>query len=198
VGAGIGPLEGHRVARPGDNRAANGGRATSADRIVSIPTLRHDVAVLDPLLPLANIKSLAALVDASLAGRRFTMLVLLAFAAIAVALSVIGVYGVLAYLVGRRRREIGLRLAVGASPADIVWLFVREGAALTLVGLGTGLAGALAAGRWISALLFGVTPADPLTFVTVVCALAGAAVCAIYVPARRAAGVDPSDALRAE
>jgi ABC-type antimicrobial peptide transport system permease subunit len=77
-------------------------------------------------------------------------------------------------------------------------LFVREGAALTLVGLGVGLAGALAAGRWISALLFGVTPADPVTLVTVVCALAGAAVCAIYVPARRAAGVDPSDALRAE
>jgi putative ABC transport system permease protein len=171
---------------------------TSADRIVSIPTLRHDVAGLDPLLPLANIKSLAALVDASLAGRRFTMLVLLAFAAIAVALSVIGVYGVLAYLVGQRRREIGLRLAVGASPADVVWLFVREGAALTLVGLGAGLAGALAAGRWISALLFGVTPTDPVTLVTVVCALAGAAVCAIYVPARRAAGVDPSDALRAE
>jgi putative ABC transport system permease protein len=171
---------------------------TSADRTVSIPTLRHDVAGLDPLLPLANIKSLAALVDASLAGRRFTMLVLLAFAAIAVALSVIGVYGVLAYLVGQRRREIGLRLAVGASPADVVWLFVREGAALTLVGLGVGLSGALAAGRWISALLFGVTPADPVTLATVVCALAGAAVCAIYVPARRAAGVDPSDALRAE
>jgi putative ABC transport system permease protein len=171
---------------------------TSADRIASIPTLRHDVAGLDPLLPLANIKSLAALVDASLAGRRFTMLVLLAFAAIAVALSVIGVYGVLAYLVGQRRREIGLRLAIGALPSDVVWLVVREGAALTLVGLGAGLAGALAAGRWISALLFGVTPADPATLATVVCALAGAAACATYVPARRAAGVDPSDALRAE
>jgi len=171
---------------------------TSADRIASIPALRHDVAGLDPLLPLAHIKSLAALVDASLAERRFTMLVLLTFAAIAVALSVIGVYGVLAYLVGQRRREIGLRLAVGASPADVVWLFVREGAALTLVGLGAGLAGALAAGRWISALLFGVTPADPVTLAIVVCTLAGAAACATYVPARRAAGVDPSDALRAE
>ena len=171
---------------------------TSADRIASIPTLRHDVAGLDPLLPLANIKRLAALVDASLAERRFTMLVLLTFAAIAVALSVIGVYGVLAYLVAQRRREIGLRLAIGASPADVVWLFVREGAALTLVGLGAGLAGALAAGRWISALLFGVTPADPVTLAIVVCALAGAAACATYVPARRAAGVDPSEALRAE
>jgi putative ABC transport system permease protein len=171
---------------------------TSADRLTSIPALRHDVAGLDPLLPLANIKSLAALVDASLAERRFTMLVLLTLAAIAVALSVIGVYGVLAYLVGQRRREIGLRLAVGASPADVVWLFVREGAALTLAGLGAGLAGALAAGRWISALLFGVTPADPATLAIVVCALAGAAACATYLPARRAAGVDPSEALRAE
>ena len=171
---------------------------TLVDRVASIPALRHDVAGLDPLLPLAHIKGLAALVDASLAERRFTMLVLLAFAAIAVTLSVIGVYGVLAYLVAQRRREIGVRLAIGASPAAVVWLFVREGAALTVVGLGAGLAGALAAGRWISALLFGVTPADPMTFAIVVCALAGAAACATYVPARRAAGVDPSEVLKAE
>jgi putative ABC transport system permease protein len=171
---------------------------TSADRTPSISTLRHVVAGLDPLLPLANITSLAALVDASLVERRFTMLVLLTFAGIAVALSVIGVYGVLAYLVGQRRREIGLRLAIGASPGGVVWLFVREGLALTLVGLGAGLAGALAAGRWISALLFGVTPADPVTLAIVACALAGAAALATYVPARKAADVDPTDALRAE
>jgi putative ABC transport system permease protein len=171
---------------------------TSGDRMASIATLRHDVAGLDPLLPLANVEKLADLVDASLAGRRFTTLLLLAFAAAAVALAVMGVYGVLTYLVGQRTREIGLRLALGASPSGVVWLFVREGAALTLVGLGAGLAGALAAGRWISALLFGVTPADPVTLAIVVCALAGAAACATYVPARRAAGVDPSDALRAE
>jgi cell division protein FtsX len=105
------------------------------------------VAALDPLLPLANIERLVALVDASLAGRRFTMLVLLTFAAIAVAISVIGVYGVLAYLVVQRKKEIGLRLAIGASPSDVIWLFMRKGAALTLVGLGAGLAGALAVAR---------------------------------------------------
>ena len=165
---------------------------SAGDRTASIPAMRRDVAGLDPLLPIAHLERLATLVDASLAGRRFTMLVLLSFAAIAVALSVIGVYGVLSYMVGQRRREIGLRLAIGASPSDVIWLFVREGAALTLVGLMVGLAGALAAGRWISSLLFGVTPADPATLAIVVCALAGAAACATYVPARRAAGIDPS------
>jgi ABC-type antimicrobial peptide transport system permease subunit len=160
--------------------------------------VRRDVAALDSRLPLAIVESLATLVDASLAGRRFTMLVLLAFAAIAVALSVVGVYGVLAYLVGQRKREIGLRLAIGASPSQVMWLFVREGAALTLAGLVVGLAGALAAGRWVSSLLFSVTPADPATLAIVIGALASAAACATYVPARRAARVDPSDALRAE
>ena len=171
---------------------------SAGDRIASIPVMRRDVAGLDPLLPLAHMERLDTLVDASLAGRRFTMLVLLSFAAIAVALSVIGVYGVLAYMVGQRRREIGLRLAIGASPSDVVWMFVREGAALTMVGLMVGLAGALAAGRWISSLLFSVTPADPATLAIVICALAGAAACATYLPARRAAGIDPSDALKAD
>jgi putative ABC transport system permease protein len=171
---------------------------TAGDRIASIPVLRRDVAGLDPLLPLANMERLETLVDASLAGRRFTMLVLLSFAAIAVVLSIIGVYGVLAYMVGQRRREIGVRLAIGASPSNVVWLFVREGAALTLVGLMVGVAGALAAGRLISSLLFNVTPADPATLAIVVCALAGAAASATYVPARRAAGTDPSEALKAE
>ncbi|HUQ87279.1 MAG TPA: ABC transporter permease [Vicinamibacterales bacterium] len=167
-------------------------------RIASIPAMRRDVSALDPLLPLAHVERLTSLVDASLAGRRFTMLVLLSFAAIAVVLAMIGVYGVLAYMVGQRRREIGVRLAIGASPSDVVWMFVREGATLTLVGLIAGLIAALAAGRWISSLLFSVTPADPLTLAIVIGALAAAAACAAYVPARRAAGVDPSEALKFE
>jgi putative ABC transport system permease protein len=163
-----------------------------------VPTLRREVEALDPLLPLANIHSLGDLVDASIAGRQFTLIVFLVFGAIAVALSAVGVYGVLAYLVGQRTREIGLRLAIGAAPSDVVWLFLREGAVLALVGVSVGLAGALAAGRWIAALLFGVTPADPATFAIAVLTLALTAACATYLPARRAARVDPAQALRAD
>jgi putative ABC transport system permease protein len=162
------------------------------------PTLRTEVAALDPLLPLVNMESLEDLVGASIAGRRFTLLVFLVFGAIAVALSAVGVYGVLAYLVGQRTREIGVRLAIGAAPSDVVWLFVREGAALILVGVTLGLAGALAGGRWLADLLFGVTPADPATFAAAVVTLSVTAACATYLPARRAASVDPTEALRAD
>jgi len=163
-----------------------------------VPSLRREVAGIDPLLPLANIKSLDALVDATIVGRRFTMVVFLAFAVFAAMLSAIGVYSVLAYLVSQRTKEIGVRLAVGASPSRIVWLVVREGLVLTAIGLAAGLVGALATGTWIRALLFGVTPADPMTFAGVGCALTAAAVFATYLPARRATNIDPTEALAAE
>jgi putative ABC transport system permease protein len=171
---------------------------TTSDPLALVPSLRRDVAGLDPLLPLANIKPLASLVDASIVGRRFTMVVFLMFALIAGTLSAVGVYSVLAYLVSQRTKEIGLRLAIGASPSGIVWLFVREGMVLTAVGLTAGLAGAVAADQWIRSLLFGVTPADPATFAAVGCALTVTAVFATYVPARRAARIDPTDALRSD
>ncbi len=168
------------------------------DVVALVPALRREVAALDPLLPLANVNSLDNLVDASIAGRRFTLLVFLLFGVVAVAMSAVGVYGVLAYLVGQRTREIGLRLAIGASSSDVVWLFVREGGILTLVGVSAGLVGAFVGGRWIAALLFGVTPADPATFAVAVLTLGLTAACATYIPARRAASVDPAEALRAD
>jgi predicted permease len=171
---------------------------THGDAARLVSALRHEVAVIDPLLPLVNISLLGDLVDASTAGRRFTLAAFLLFGAIAVVMSAVGVYGVLASLVGQRTREIGLRLAVGASPADVAWLFLREGVVLIVVGVGTGLAGALAAGKWIAALLFEVTSADPATFAVAAGTLALTAVCATFIPARRAASVDPTDALRAD
>ena len=171
---------------------------TTADPLAMVPSLRRDVAGLDPLLPLANLRSLASLVDASIVGRRFTMVVFLWFAVVAAALSAIGVYGVLAYVVSQRTKEIGVRLAIGASPSGVVWLVVREGMTLTVVGLAAGLAGALAADQWIRSLLFDVTPADPTTFAGVACTLTVAAALATYLPARRAARVDPTDALRTD
>ena len=126
------------------------------------------------------------------------MLLITAFAAVAVALAAIGVYGVLAYLVSQRTQEIGVRLAIGATAGNVVGLFVREGAALTLAGVSCGLAGALAVTRVLATMLFGVTATDPATFVTVAAGLALIAMVASYVPARRAARVDPMVALRNE
>ena len=138
------------------------------------------------------------LVGRSIAERRFTMLLLASFACVAVMLAAIGIYGLLAYVVTQRTPEIGVRLAMGATPKDVARLFVREGAALTIVGVAAGLAGALAAARALTTLLFGVTATDPATFIIVAGVLMAVALVASYVPARRAARVDPMTALRAD
>jgi putative ABC transport system permease protein len=171
---------------------------TAADPMAFVPMARADLASLDRELPLAGVRTMDEVIGRSIAERRFTMLLLAAFAAVAVLLAAIGVYGVLAYLVSQRTQEIGVRLAIGATPADVVRLFVREGAGLTLVGVAAGLAGALAATRALSTLLFGVTTTDPITFAAVAGALAIVALLASYLPARRAARVDPMAALRAD
>jgi predicted permease len=171
---------------------------STAEPLATIPAARRTVAGLDPLLPLAKINSLTSLVDTSIVGRRFTMAVFLAFALVAATLALVGVYSVLTYVVGQRTKEIGLRLALGASPNGVVWLFVREGMVLTVVGLTAGLIGALLAGQWMRVLLFGVAPTDPITFAAVGGALTVAAALATYAPARRAATGDPTDALRSD
>jgi putative ABC transport system permease protein len=171
---------------------------TAGDPVMFIPTARSLLASLDRELPLARPKTMDAIVGQSIAERRFTMLLLAAFAATAVLLAAIGVYGVLAYLVSRRTQEIGVRLAMGATPGDVAGLFLREGAALATIGLIAGIAGALGAGRALTTLLYGVTATDPVTFAAVACTLGIAALAAAYLPARRAARVDPMEALRAE
>ena len=171
---------------------------TKGETMAIAPTARAELAALDRELPLADVHTMADLVGQSIAGRRFTMMLLAAFAAVAVLLAAIGVYGVLAYVVSQRTQEIGVRLAVGAAPADVVRLFVREGAILAIAGLVAGLGGAVAAARALTTLLFGVTSTDPITFASVAGALTLVALLASYIPARRAARVDPMTALRTD
>jgi predicted permease len=171
---------------------------TAGDPRSFIPIARADLAALDRDLPLAGVRTMDEVIGRSIAERRFTMLLLASFAGVAVLLAAIGVYGVLAYLVSQRTQEIGVRLAIGATPGNVVRLFVREGAALTLIGVGCGLAGAFAVTRALATLLFGVTTTDPTTFAGVAGALMAVALLASYIPARRAARVDPMTALRAD
>jgi putative ABC transport system permease protein len=171
---------------------------TAGDPAAFVPVARADLASLDREMPMAAIRTMDEVVGRSITQRRFMMVLLAAFATVAVLLAAIGVYGVLAYVVSQRTQEIGVRLAIGAAPEDVVRLFLREGVTLTLVGLLAGLAGAAAAGRALTTLLFGVTASDPLTFAVVAGALGLAALCASYLPARRAAAVDPMTALRTD
>jgi len=168
------------------------------DPMALVPTARADLASMDRELPLADVFSMNDVIGRSIAERRFTMLLLAAFAAVAVMLAAIGVYGILAYLVTQRRTEIGVRLAMGATPADVARLFLREGLMLATIGLLCGLGGALAARRALTTLLFGVTVTDPITLGAVAAALGLAALAASYLPARRAAAVDPMSALRTD
>jgi putative ABC transport system permease protein len=161
-------------------------------------SLRQQVQAVDANLPLFGERSLEDLVSTSLAQRRFAMQVVGLFAALAMLLAGVGIYGVMAYLVNQRTREIGIRLALGASRGAILrWVF-RQGMWLTLVGVSVGLVGALAATRLLRSLLFGVAPTDLLTYAGLVGVLAVVALLACYIPARRATKVDPLVALRYE
>jgi ABC-type antimicrobial peptide transport system permease subunit len=151
---------------------------------------------LDPDLPIYNVKTMDARVDESLARRRFAMLLLAAFAALALGLASVGIYGVIACLVNQGTREIGIRLALGATPDGILAMVVRHGISVALVGIAIGLAGALAVARAMENLLFGIGTADPVTFVTVCLVLFAVAALGSYVPARRAARIDPAVSLR--
>lgn len=134
----------------------------------------------------------------SLSRISFTLTVLGIAAGMALLIGVIGIYGVISYAVSQRRREIGVRLALGAQPRELKTMFVRSGLVLACIGIGIGLAAAAAVTRLMKSLLFGVSPLDPWTYAAVPVLMVAAVVLATYIPARRAAAVDPAEALRAE
>jgi len=171
---------------------------TAGNSTALTPSLRSMLKEIDPNLPLYNVKTMDEIVSRSMAPRRFNMLLLTIFAGVALLLALVGVYGVLAYSVGQRTAEIGLRVALGATPRSVLTLIVGQGMRPILIGIGIGLAGALGLSRFISSLLFGVKPVDPLTYGAVALLVAVAALLSCYVPARRALRIDPVAALRQE
>jgi predicted permease len=158
----------------------------------------REIRAIDPDLPIYRLRTMASRVDDSLAERRFAMLLLTLFALLALGLAAVGIYGVMAYLVSQGTRELGIRLALGAAPRDLLLLVVRQGTLVAAVGLVIGLAGAFTLTRFMRGLLFGVHAADPATFAAIGGVLGAVALMATYVPARRAARIDPIVSLRAE
>jgi putative ABC transport system permease protein len=171
---------------------------TQADPAAVVSEVRGAIASLDSQIAVANVKTMQANVQESIAPQRFNLFLLGLFAALAVFLAAVGVYGVLSYSVTQRTREIGIRVAMGAQRSNILTMTIREGMQLTFVGAAIGLVGALLLTRLMAGLLYRVTARDPLTFVAVIAVMSLVSLAACYIPARRATRVDPLVALRYE
>jgi putative ABC transport system permease protein len=169
---------------------------TAGDPLATLPAVRAAIASVDPDQPAYLIASLDDAFAASMAQRRIAMLLLTIFAGVALMLAAIGVYGIMSYMVSERTHEIGIRVALGAPRGQIVGMVIRQTAALVTLGIALGLAGALALGRAVSGLVFGVRASDPPTLAIVALVLGVAALLASYLPARRAATVSPLQAMR--
>jgi predicted permease len=171
-------------------------------RRLGTPTFLDEVRAavwsVNPNLPLANVRTLEEILENSMARTSFTLVMLGIAAGVALVLGAVGIYGVISYSVSQRTREIGVRMALGAARKDVNRLVLQEGLPLILTGLALGLVAALGLTRLMAALLFGVSPIDPVTFASVSVTLAAIALLASYLPARRAAGMDPTEALRWE
>ena len=160
--------------------------------------IARETRAADADLPVFSVRTMDEVISAGVAQRRFALDLLALFAAVALSLAAVGVYGVMAYAVSQRTHEIGIRVALGARRSDVFGLVLRQGLVLTAGGIALGLAGAAAVTRGLSALLFDVSPRDPLTYVGLAALLCLVAVVACCVPARRAMRLDPMTALRRE
>ena len=171
---------------------------TAGDPDSLVGTIRRELQRIDADVPMANIKTMDDWIANSAAQPRLNTTLLAVFAGMALLIAAIGIYGVLSYSVTQRTREIGLRMALGAQPGDVLGLVVRQGMAVAAIGIAAGVAGALAFSRVLASLLFGVEPRDPATLAAAAVSLAAIALAACAIPARRAASVDPMSALRQE
>jgi putative ABC transport system permease protein len=171
---------------------------TSGDPMTLVSAVREAIRSVDPAQPVSNIATMEDLLTKETGSRRLGMILLSAYAGLALLLASLGIYGVLSYLVVQTTPEIGVRLAMGALPRDILGLVLKKGAALILSGVAIGVIAAFALTRLMASLLFGVSAADPVIFVGISLLLTGVALAACFVPARRATKVDPMVALRYE
>jgi putative ABC transport system permease protein len=171
---------------------------TNGDPAAVAGAARAAIRAVDPNVPVRNVRTLEAVLDEAVAPARWSTTLLGTFAAIALVMAALGVFGVLSFLVTQRTRELGIRIALGAAPAAVRRMVVGQGLGLAASGLALGLAGAYALTRLMTSLLYGVAPTDPITYVGVAALLVGIAAIASYLPARRATRVDPMIALRSE
>jgi putative ABC transport system permease protein len=169
---------------------------TWKDPLSLVSAVRNELQQMDPQQPMAAVATMDQLLGDSLSRSRFTMLLLGIFAAMALLLASVGIYGVIAYGVAQRTQEFGIRIALGAGRRDVLRLVLGQGTRLALWGIGLGVIFALALTKFLAALLYGISPADPLTFAAVASLLVLVALAACYVPAQRATRVDPIEALR--
>jgi putative ABC transport system permease protein len=171
---------------------------TAADPGALSEAIRREIQAVDPTIPVFGIQTMDEVVAKSMAARRFALEILGIFAIVAFLLACVGIYGVMAYAISQRTGEIGLRMALGARRGDILRVVLNEAALVVIAGVGAGLLGSLLLTRFLQTLLFDIKPTDPLTFGVLTILLAGVALLASFIPARRASRIDPLVALRHE
>jgi ABC-type antimicrobial peptide transport system permease subunit len=169
---------------------------TSLDESQAGAMLRRIVGDLNQDVPVSEVKTMGAVVSGAVSTPASTMSLFVAFAGLALILGMGGIYGVLSFLVSKRTREIGIRIALGAQRRSVLWLVMREGARFSLLGIAVGLTGAFLLTRFLASELYGISPIDPVTYLGVAVAMAAITMLACYLPARRAMRVDPLIALR--